>query len=420
MATDAARNAYVVAQLKELAQVVSNFSSSANGSAFNTVTTVAPSPVAMSPMYNSVRGVFPPATPVAPEKVASPPVSTVPLAKSGLKRKKDSEGFGPCVSTSPAVKRIVAAPTGVENEAQSSPPLTSISNFVVSRLEQLSQLLNMPGAPVIFSVADSTTAEAGARKGARAGAKAKFGARATGNSSSVPSLSSSGLDSSSEESLHYSASEASCASKSSSSSFSPFSARSSGASWIAPATPKPGSGRGVTDRTTVRALRQQAPSLAAPAFESGGLINPGLQRVPSGGKKNLFSPIYGSNGSGRGGSSNTDRPGIGWTPAKAISENDVEDGKSEDSEEPEMVRVESTTTTRTSQHSILFQAFGRASLWRQMLGAESRATSALVNIVAENAVVLDQGIILPCSPSDEEKVGCVRRGLFLFVYSTVV
>lgn len=55
----------------------------------------------------------------------------------------------------------------------------------------------------------------------------------------------------------------------------------------------------------------------------------------------------------------------------------------------------------------LTEAFGRASLWRRMLEVESRTESAVMaGIVEENRGVLDQGIVLPCAPSDEEKVNC--------------
>ena len=79
------------------------------------------------------------------------------------------------------------------------------------------------------------------------------------------------------------------------------------------------------------------------------------------------------------------------------------------------VRVESDTRRRRSRSTSAFltEGFVRARLWRQMLGVESRAVSMLGNIVAENAGALDQGLVLPCAPTDEEKVRSLnRRGVF--------
>ena len=61
---------------------------------------------------------------------------------------------------------------------------------------------------------------------------------------------------------------------------------------------------------------------------------------------------------------------------------------------------------------MLTEAFGRAKIWRRMLEAEPRAESAVMaEIAAENQGALDQGVVLPCAPSDEEKVGAVARGV---------
>lgn len=49
------------------------------------------------------------------------------------------------------------------------------------------------------------------------------------------------------------------------------------------------------------------------------------------------------------------------------------------------------------------EGVGRVELWRRMLESEPR-TEVLSKIVAENQGVLDQGLVLPCPPSNEEKV----------------
>ncbi|CAN0201179.1 unnamed protein product, partial [Pylaiella littoralis] len=68
----------------------------------------------------------------------------------------------------------------------------------------------------------------------------------------------------------------------------------------------------------------------------------------------------------------------------------------------------------------LTESFGRASLWRRMLEVESRTESAVMaGIVEENRGVLDQGIVLPCAPSDEEKVIYHKTGR-CFLVSTGV
>ena len=90
---------------------------------------------------------------------------------------------------------------------------------------------------------------------------------------------------------------------------------------------------------------------------------------------------------------------------------DEEDGKA---------RVEVGSDDATSRRgsgggsaAVGAEAFGRARLWRQMLEMESRAASMLGNIVAENAGTLDQGLVLPCAPTDEEKV---RRVVFIYFW----
>lgn len=60
------------------------------------------------------------------------------------------------------------------------------------------------------------------------------------------------------------------------------------------------------------------------------------------------------------------------------------------------------------------EPIGRTELWRQMVKLDLEATGAgfadgeesplLASIARENARVLDQGVVLPCAPSDEEKV----------------
>lgn len=86
-------------------------------------------------------------------------------------------------------------------------------------------------------------------------------------------------------------------------------------------------------------------------------------------------------------------------PPSAVVEYDVE--SDEEVKVCEARLVEDVAAARNARFS---GVVGRARLWRQMLDMESRATSMLQNIVAENARVLDEGVVLPCAPSDEEKV----------------
>lgn len=106
-----------------------------------------------------------------------------------------------------------------------------------------------------------------------------------------------------------------------------------------------------------------------------------------------------------------------WTSSPASSTT------GEDDDDPELggaprawatVEVESSGGSSDSQEdNLIFAAggVGRARLWRQMLvgaGKELRASfsysSMLDTIVEENARTLDQGLVLPCAPTDEEKV----------------
>lgn len=72
----------------------------------------------------------------------------------------------------------------------------------------------------------------------------------------------------------------------------------------------------------------------------------------------------------------------------------------EDSEEDSPVPAPSATVTDG--------AIGRANLWRQMLNMDAGSVEEddprLASIVKENAHVLEQGVVLPCAPSEEEKV----------------
>lgn len=64
------------------------------------------------------------------------------------------------------------------------------------------------------------------------------------------------------------------------------------------------------------------------------------------------------------------------------------------------------STIQQKKQLLAREATGRAGLWRQMLGTadDSRAMAVLQQIASENKAVLDQGIVLPCPPSDAEKV----------------
>lgn len=71
---------------------------------------------------------------------------------------------------------------------------------------------------------------------------------------------------------------------------------------------------------------------------------------------------------------------------------------------PSRVDVESGTETQRNMEPRDGDAIGRAKIWLRMLEARTQSAPALSAIEQENVAVLDQGVILPCAPSDEEKV----------------
>ena len=94
---------------------------------------------------------------------------------------------------------------------------------------------------------------------------------------------------------------------------------------------------------------------------------------------------------------------------------DMEEGKADEGKDEHEDEEEDVSRAGTEATHVLEETFGRAELWRRMLGLEPRTeTAVLTTIVAENQDALDQGLVLPCAPSDEEKVVGVihRHGVF--------
>ena len=63
-----------------------------------------------------------------------------------------------------------------------------------------------------------------------------------------------------------------------------------------------------------------------------------------------------------------------------------------------------STRDKNSRRVKLVVAVGRAKVWGKMLEGEPRASPTLRTIEGENRTVLDQAVVLPCAPSDDEKV----------------
>ncbi|CAB1118495.1 GT2 [Ectocarpus sp. CCAP 1310/34] len=84
-------------------------------------------------------------------------------------------------------------------------------------------------------------------------------------------------------------------------------------------------------------------------------------------------------------------------------------------------RRRSSYRSRSGASHRLTEAFGRAKLWRRMLDSESRTGSAVMaGIEDENRGALEQGLVLPCAPSDEEKVIYHKTGRCFLVTAGVV
>ncbi|CAM9751530.1 unnamed protein product, partial [Ectocarpus sp. 8 AP-2014] len=84
-------------------------------------------------------------------------------------------------------------------------------------------------------------------------------------------------------------------------------------------------------------------------------------------------------------------------------------------------RRRSSYRSRSGASHRLTEAFGRAKLWRRMLESESRTRSAVMaGIEDENRGALEQGLVLPCAPSDEEKVIYHKTGRCFLVTAGVV
>lgn len=71
---------------------------------------------------------------------------------------------------------------------------------------------------------------------------------------------------------------------------------------------------------------------------------------------------------------------------------------------PPHVNVEPGTETQRNMEPRRDCAIRRADIWRRMLEASTQRASALLAMEQENTAVLNQGVILPCAPSNEEKV----------------
>ncbi|CAM9202326.1 unnamed protein product [Ectocarpus fasciculatus] len=94
---------------------------------------------------------------------------------------------------------------------------------------------------------------------------------------------------------------------------------------------------------------------------------------------------------------------------------------SEESGVLQPTRRRSSYRSRSGASHRLTEAFGRAKLWRRMLESESRTRSAVMaGIEDENRGVLEQGIVLPCAPSDEEKVIYHKTGRCFLVTAGVL
>ena len=66
--------------------------------------------------------------------------------------------------------------------------------------------------------------------------------------------------------------------------------------------------------------------------------------------------------------------------------------------------VPATSSVSTSTRPLTSEV-GRVRLWKSMLGVTGSAPQALLgSIVSENNKVLDQGVVLPCAPTDDEKI----------------
>lgn len=410
--------------------------------------------------------------------------------------------WGPGVS---APSSASAGGSGVESEALWSQH-SSVQGFLISQLEQLSQMLDSPTNTTSVAIGDSSAlgletsyASSAARgtPGGGLGARAEHGAaRRGGNGNRMGSV-------------QYSLSAVSSSSGTSSSPFSPSTAAAAAAWAAVPGRRKEGGDRGTdtgdgkvevsaaaataageSERSAASstALFSAGKFVAAPVaavsssssssstsqgaataapFEGGRLVITPTPAGSAGERKGVLpvvpappmTPISGSgirlsSSSGSRSSRTTGPPSLaGLRPgttvpstAAAREGGDVEGGKKEedgDEEDggdgemrdgrkssssaapalssssmwmPERARsgregsAESRRRSRSSVGSRFTEAFGRAKLWRRMLEAESRGESAVMaGIVAENSGALDQGVVLPCPPSDEEKVGGVFR-----------
>ena len=529
------KTAYVAAQLKQLAQAVGSLTASplagggeqggggvrgsftppfllpspsvqiqrqprVPGSALDTPPGAAPSPSGKNPLTG-----VPESRPAQQPLDRPSPAGSAPLS-GGAKKNRVSppSSFSPIGSTTtagspggatsrgPAVSvpsPASAGGDGVESEGLWSQQ-SSVKGFLVSQLEQLSQMLDSPTETARVAMGGSaaamatnlaagdglgTPADQHGAAGRRSGRGSRAGKRTISDASS----------------LQYSLSAIS-SSSGSSGLFSP-SATAPAAAWAAvpgrgeedghraPAN-NTGDGRveegssangGKTSvpiaaaaaatttsiTSSVFCSTSREPAAVAAPFEGGGLARAGERKVP------LpvvppppMTPISGGGNNYRGGRSSGSsrttgppslaglRPGTTVPSTAAVREDDIEDGgkkeedeESGDEEEDERngrqssssaapalssssmwrstrsVRegsAESRLRSRSSVGSRFTEAFGRAKLWRRMLEVESRRESAIMaGIVAENSGVLDQGVVLPCAPSDDEKVQVVRACL---------
>lgn len=109
----------------------------------------------------------------------------------------------------------------------------------------------------------------------------------------------------------------------------------------------------------------------------------------------------------------------GWTPTihspEVVEDGSVsatgDDARRRDDEATLSGSVQDSRGSSSSRRAKFVRAFGRVNVWRQMLEVEPRVSPALRTIEGENRAVLDQSVVLPCAPSDQEKVsGVLTRG----------
>lgn len=349
---------YVAGQLKQLVQIFASASSHRRRT---------PPVFQRSPRLTS--GIAK-TTAAPPQPAASPvdDVDSIPKSARGV-------CLGTLVRASSIGEGSETSQTRGSKCANMRPSQRAIDRFVVSQLEQLSQLLDVPQA-----VASEVT---GGRGGGGGDGDGDWGGGDVGSPHASSDWCYSQSTSCSESSPTFS--------HISPSKFAP-------PLLVAPPTPRLSGNSG----TGVVVASAMPPSPSAPFVDvaltpTKVIESPGNRGSFGSGVEMLFSPVNVGSDDERGKGGEDKTPGTCLPPSAAV-EYDVE--SDEEIKRGEVMAVDLAGARNPRFSGVV----GRARLWRQMLDIESRAASMLQNIVAENAGVLDQGVVLPCAPSDEEKV----------------